>query len=87
MPVALIVFDVGVVGWRALEGQRDIGESNAALQSISAYANQAVKGGPAGWFHRQQQQRQRLTLDRSRRELAGNQRCVGGPQREEQGDL
>ena len=50
MPVALIVFDVGVVGWRALEGQRDIGESNAALQSISAYANQAVKGGLQAGF-------------------------------------
>jgi Flp pilus assembly protein TadB len=75
---ALIVFGVAVVGWRALERQRDIEDANAALQSISTYATQAMQDGQRAELQRRQQQQQQVASDWRRRELAGNQRCVGG---------
>jgi len=75
---ALIVFGVAVIGWRAFERQRDIEDANAALQSISAYATRAMQDGQRADLQRRHQQQQQQAANSRLRELAGNQRCVGG---------
>lgn len=75
---ALILFGALVVGWRALERQRDIEDANAVLQSISTLATDAVRDGQQAEAQPQQQQRQQVVTDWRRRELASGQRCVAG---------
>jgi hypothetical protein len=82
---ALVVFGLLIVGWRALERERDIEDAQAAMQQIAdqlSVATRQVQQETAAQRRAvelsQQAESLRSMRERDRALLADDQRCIGG---------
>lgn len=74
---ALLLF-VGFVAYREFDRQRDRAEGAALMQHLGEVATQTLADGQAAEARRVDAQHRQTIADRARRQLADDQRCVGG---------
>ncbi|MEP6899818.1 MAG: hypothetical protein ABI870_14930 [Rhodanobacter sp.] len=82
---ALVIFGVLVIGWRALERERDREDAQAVMDSITQYAQQGLadslrqtEAESQRQLDVQQRAREVDAMNVDRRRLLPDQRCIGG---------